>query len=134
VNEKLGLFISTDSMRPSAVGQPAALFQDKAVVVHYNPGKPTSSAMLESDIAALLQNRPPSPVPDIPPANSVPDWISPFLWFFVCFSAVGLIVSLWVHLGAVMGRRVAPEAFFWIARWNLRCLVSSSVCCATARG
>jgi hypothetical protein len=88
--------------------------QDKAVVVHYNPGKPSSSAMLESDIAALLQNRPPSTVPDIPPANSVPDWFRPFLWFFVCFSAVGLIVSLWVHLGAVMGRRVAPEAFFWM--------------------
>jgi hypothetical protein len=88
--------------------------QDKAVVVHYNPGKPSSSAMLESDIAALLQNRPPSPVPDIPPVNSVPDWIRPFLWFFVCFSAIGLVVSLWVHLGAVMGRRVAPEAFFFI--------------------
>jgi hypothetical protein len=38
--------------------------QDKAVVVHYNPGKPSSSAMLESDIAALLQNRPPSSVPE----------------------------------------------------------------------
>jgi Protein of unknown function (DUF3592) len=88
--------------------------QDKAVVVRYNSGTPSSSAVLESDIAALLQNRPPSPVPDIPPVNSVPDWIRPFLWFFVCFSAVGLIVTLWVHLGAIIGRRVAPEAFFFV--------------------
>ena len=36
--------------------------------------------------------------------NSVPDWIRPFLWL------------LWVHLGAVMGRRVAPGAFFWMLR------------------
>jgi hypothetical protein len=53
--------------------------QDKAVVVHYNPGKSSSSAMLESDTTALLQNRSTSPVPDIPSANSVPDWIRPFL-------------------------------------------------------
>jgi hypothetical protein len=89
--------------------------QDKAVAVHYNPVKPSGSALLEPDIAALLQNRVPAPVPDFPSAaNSVPDWIRPFLWFFVAFSAVGLVVSLWVHLGAVMGRRVAPEAFFWM--------------------
>jgi hypothetical protein len=88
--------------------------RDKAVAVHYNPVKFSGSALLETDITALLQNRPPSSVADIPPANSVPDWIRPFLWFFVCFSAAGLIVSLWVHPGAVMERRVAPEAFFWM--------------------
>ena len=89
--------------------------QDKAVVVHYNPGNPSSSALLEADMAAVLQNRAPAPVSDFLSAvNTVPDWIRPFLWFFVCFSAVGLVVSLWVHLGAVIGRRVAPEAFFWM--------------------
>jgi hypothetical protein len=41
-------------------------------------------------------------------------WIRRFLWFFVCLSAIGLVVSLWIHLGAVMGRRVAPEAFLWM--------------------
>ena len=41
-------------------------------------------------------------------------WIRPFLPVFIAISAVGLILSLWVHLGAVMGQRVAPEAFFWI--------------------
>ena len=85
----------------------------KPVEVHYSPSKPASSALLPLDIEPLLQNRAPAPLVSSA-ANSVPDWIRPFLWFFVCLSAVGLVVSLWVHLGAVMGRRVAPEAFFWI--------------------
>jgi hypothetical protein len=85
----------------------------KPVAAHFNSNRPSSSALLEPDIEALQQNRPPAPAPDLcRSANSVPDWIRPFLWFFVCLSAIGLVVSLWVHLGAVMGRRVAPEAFF----------------------
>jgi len=89
--------------------------QDKAVAVHYNPAKLPSSALLEPDIKFLLQNRAPAPAADYPAGlNSVPDWIRPFLWLFVCFSAIGLFLSLWVHLGAVMGRRVAPGAFFWM--------------------
>jgi hypothetical protein len=87
----------------------------KPVAIHFNSTSPTSSALLEPDIEGLQQNRAPSSVADYPAAaNSVPDWIRPFLWFFVCLSALGLAVSLWIHLGAVMGRRVAPEAFFWM--------------------
>jgi hypothetical protein len=89
--------------------------QGKAVAVHCNSTNPSSSALLEHDIEVLLQNRAPAPVSDSPSAaNPVPDWIRPFLWFFVAFSALGLVVSLWVHFGAVMGKRVAPEAFFWM--------------------
>jgi Protein of unknown function (DUF3592) len=102
--------------------------QDKAVVVHYNPAKPSASALLSPDIEAILQNRAPAPVPDFSSAaNFVPDWIKPFLWFFVCFSAVGLVVSLWVHLGAVMGRRVAPQSFFWMPHWDFRGVVSDNI-------
>jgi hypothetical protein len=32
----------------------------------------------------------------------------------VLLSPIGLVVSLWVHRGAVVGRRVAPETFFWM--------------------
>jgi len=89
--------------------------QGKPVAVHCNSTSPSSSALLEPDVEGLLQNRPPAPVPDFPlAANSIPDWIRPFLWVFVFLSGIGLVVSLWVHLGAVMGRRVAPEAFFWM--------------------
>ena len=34
--------------------------QDKAVAVHYHPAKPSSSALLESDIEVLLQSRAPA--------------------------------------------------------------------------
>ena len=85
----------------------------KPVAIHFNSTSPTSSALLEPDIEGLQQNRAPSSVADYPAAaNSVPDWIRPFLWFFVFLSAIGLLVSLWIHLGAMMGRRVAPGAFF----------------------
>jgi Protein of unknown function (DUF3592) len=87
----------------------------KPVAVHFNSNRPSSSALLEPDIEALQQNRPPAPASDLfRSANSVPDWIRPLIWFFVFLSATGLVVSLWIHLGAVMGRRVAPEAFFWV--------------------
>lgn len=87
----------------------------KPVAVHFNSNHPSNSALLEPDIEGLQQNRPPAPASEsFQSANSVPNWIRPFLWFFVCLSAIGLVVSLWVHLGAVMGRRVAPEAFFWM--------------------
>jgi hypothetical protein len=94
--------------------------QDKAVAVHYKSTRPSSSALLESDIEVLLQNRAPAPVADFrSAANSVPDWIRPFLRFVVCVSAIGLFLSLWVHLGAVMGRRVAPETFFWMLHMGI---------------
>jgi len=87
----------------------------KPVAVHCNLTSPSSSALLEPDIDVLLQNRAPAPAADfLSTANSVPDWIRPFLWVFVLLSGIGLVVSLWVHLGAVTGRRVAPEAFFWM--------------------
>jgi hypothetical protein len=89
--------------------------QGKAVAVHCNSTNPSSSALLEPDIDVLLRNRAPAPLADFPSAaNSIPEWIRPFLWVFVLLSGFGLVVSLWVHLGAVMGRRVAPEAFFWM--------------------
>src|SRR4029077_11592130 len=77
--------------------------------------RPSRSGFVDPDIEALQQNLPPASAFDLfRSANSVQDWIRPFLWLFVCFSAIGLVVSLWVHLGAVMGRRVAPEALFWM--------------------
>lgn len=86
----------------------------KPVAVHCNSTSPSGSALLEPDVEGLLQHRAPAPFESLAQANSVPQWIRPFLWVFVLISGIGLVVSLWVHLGAVMGRRVVPEAFFWM--------------------
>jgi hypothetical protein len=71
--------------------------QGKAIVVHYNSEKPSRSILLERDVEFLLQSRSPPPPPPLRSASVVPSWIRPFLPIF-----------------AVMGQRVAPEAFFLI--------------------
>jgi Protein of unknown function (DUF3592) len=89
--------------------------QGKTVIVSRNPGNPAKSLLAEDSVSALLASRPPAPegmfkvkVP------ALPRWVKPLLWPFVFLSAAGLGLSLWVNLGAVGGKRVAPEAFFWI--------------------
>ena len=86
----------------------------KTIAVHYNPERPSRSALLENDIELLLQSRTPRPPTSLPPPTPIPSLISSLLPIFIALSAVGLVLSLWVHLGALMGQRVAPESFFWI--------------------
>lgn len=91
----------------------------KPVAVQYNPSKPSTSTLLESSVETLLNTRPPKPETEVELfksalADASNLWPKPLLWLCAGLSAVGLVLSLWVHLGAVMGRRVAPEAFFWI--------------------
>src|SRR5437588_3937310 len=79
--------------------------KNKPITVHYNPTKPSTSALSNSDLEKVLQSRAPQPsVGEDISEDSVPNWLRPFLWIFIGLSAVGLILSLWVHLGAVMGR------------------------------
>ena len=87
----------------------------KPVAVHYNPHKPSTSCVSEGSLNMLLQNRAPALAAEsYATGDSVPEWITPFLWAFIWIASIGLVASLWVHVGAVMGRRVAPEVFFWI--------------------
>jgi hypothetical protein len=92
------------------------------VTVQYNPKKPSVSILLEQSIETLQQTRPPVPFADsteFAATDSVPSFLKPFFWLFVGLSAVGLFISLYVHLGAVMGRHVAPESFFWILHMGI---------------
>jgi hypothetical protein len=96
----------------------------KPLVVHCNPNKPSSSAVSEDSIESLLQSRAPKPAWELSASSvsdAVPEWLRPFVWIFIGLSAVGFVLSLWVHFGGVAGRRVVPAPFFWILH-----MVSSS--------
>jgi Protein of unknown function (DUF3592) len=82
----------------------------KAVAVRYSPSKPSQSMVLEPDIEAVLQNRPPSS--ESVTRTAIPEWLRPLIWVFVWLSAIGLLVSLWVHIEAFMGRTF-PSGF-WV--------------------
>jgi hypothetical protein len=84
----------------------------KAVAVRYNPDKPSQSMVLEHDIEAVLQNRPPSSDEESVTRTAIPEWLGPFIWVFVWLSAIGLVVSLWVHIGTLMGRTVSSA--YWV--------------------
>lgn len=91
----------------------------RAVSVQQKPGKASVSALSEASVETLLNTRPVRPQADVELfkfglRNSIPEWWKPFLWICVGLSGVGLVLSLWVHLGSLMGRRVAPAPLFWI--------------------
>jgi hypothetical protein len=89
----------------------------KTVAVHYNPDKPAGSALSEPSLDTLLLNRPPIPESELSKrlmGEPIPDWLKPFLWLFAGLALLGLILSLWVHANALMGRRVAPEQYFFL--------------------
>jgi hypothetical protein len=76
----------------------------KPVVVHYNPIKPSSSAVSEDSIESLLQSRSPQPAWQLSASSvsdAVPEWLRPFVWIFTVLSAVGFVLSLWVHFGQI---------------------------------
>jgi hypothetical protein len=86
--------------------------KEKSVAVRYSPSTPSRSMVLEPDIEAVLQNRPPSSGDESATPTAIPEWLRPFIWVFVWLSAIGLVISLWVHIGALMGRTVPST--FWV--------------------
>jgi hypothetical protein len=83
------------------------------VTVHYQPGKPANSMLSEESLRALQGRRPPSLTPRYPRNDGVPEWARPLLWPFVALSAVGFMTSLWVHINAVLGRKVVENVYFF---------------------
>jgi len=81
--------------------------------VQYNSNHPARSVLLEATVETLLRNRP--PMPDSGNSDwvdSLPSWLKPLVGFFAFLSLIGLLLSIWVHVGALFGRRVAPDYFF----------------------
>jgi len=89
--------------------------EGQTVPVQYNSNRPARSVLLEATVETLLRNRP--ALPDSGPAGSwtepLPNWLKPLVGFFAFLALIGLLLSIWVHIGALFGRRVAPEYFFW---------------------
>jgi hypothetical protein len=86
--------------------------EGQTISIQYSPNKPSRSVLLDDTVETLLRNRP--PVPDARDwTDSLPPLLKPFLGLFAFLSFVGLVLSIWVHVGALLGRQVAPDYFFW---------------------
>jgi len=84
----------------------------KTVDVHYNPSKPGISYLSGASLQVLLQSRPPAPAGlSVDAARILPPWTRPFLWFFAVLSLVGLVLSLFVHIQALLGNAMPP--LYW---------------------
>ena len=90
--------------------------KDKSVAVSFEPRDVAKSTLSEEAVNMLLKMRPPAPEGMMfeESIDDVPRWVKPLLWPFIVLSAVGLVLSLWVHIGALAGKRVAPEYYFWM--------------------
>jgi len=89
--------------------------QGKPVFVRYDPNRPDRSILPLQDLESLLSAR--SPVADasestLPRRNRLPLWSLPLVGLFRVLAGLGFILSLWVHIGAVFGVKVAPDYFF----------------------
>lgn len=87
--------------------------EGQTVPVQYHPNKPARSALLEATIETLLRSRPPAIALDDLKTSPLPVGKRVFFTLCAVLSLAGLILSLRVHIGALLGRRVAPEYFFW---------------------
>jgi Protein of unknown function (DUF3592) len=86
----------------------------EAVMVSYNPGKPAMSTLTQDAITALLSRRPPAGEGGFQvTVSDAPGWMKPLLWPMVALSVLGMALSLWVHLGAIVGKKVVPEPLFF---------------------
>jgi hypothetical protein len=88
--------------------------EGQTVPIQYDPDSPASSTLLESSVETLLRNRP--PLPDSADRNDSTDFLptalKPLVALCALLAFIGLILSIWVHVGALFGYRVAPDYFF----------------------
>jgi hypothetical protein len=105
----------------------------KPVRVQYNFNKAKQSAISLDDIQALLRKRAPrrDDGPLVPLSPPVPAWLRPFAWIFIGLSAFGLAVSLWVHVNALFGKQVVPDAGFFLLHVGIFVVWAPAVFAAT---
>lgn len=84
--------------------------QGQTVTIQYHPNKSARSVLLDETVEALLRNRPPL-LNAWDWMDSLPGWFKPFIGLFAFLALTGLALSIWVHLGALLGRQ--PSPVFW---------------------
>jgi hypothetical protein len=87
----------------------------KSLTAQVSSTKPAQSLVFDSEIENLIKARPSRTSEQM---NQNPDdlaqhWYAPFLPPLVFLAAVGFLLSVWVHVGALLGKIVAPSSFFW---------------------
>jgi hypothetical protein len=90
--------------------------QGKSLTAQVRCTKPAQSLVFDSEIEHLIGARPVLSHEQIKsknPDDPAQSWFAPYLPLFIFLAAVGFLVSLWVHVGALLGKIVAPPSFFW---------------------
>jgi len=91
--------------------------ENRATTVHYNSQDPEKSCLDEQAVEQLLQERSPIPESETYVAKAgdrIPAWLAPFLGIFLGLAAIGFLLSLWVHIEAVLGHQPIPANLFWV--------------------
>jgi hypothetical protein len=90
--------------------------EGKPLTIQYNLKRPSDSVVLESSIDTVLRGRAPNPVSPLAIHrywNPLPAWLKQLLPFFAVLSAIGFVLSLWVHIEAVLFKHAPPSYLFF---------------------
>ena len=96
--------------------------ENQPTTVHYDPQAPCSSYMDEGAVELLLQRR--NSIPDSETCTAktgdrVPAWLAPFLAVFLVAAAVGVLISVWVHLTTLSGRTPELASLMWMLHFGV---------------
>jgi hypothetical protein len=89
--------------------------EGRTVAVHYWPRWPALSVAGKGDIEVLLRSRlpaPPVPIQDEPEDGEISTIRMALTYLFMALAAIGFGLSLYVHLGSLIGRVLLPQSWF----------------------
>jgi hypothetical protein len=85
--------------------------EGKAIEVRYAPSNANRSGVTDAAMNSALESRAPAPPADV--ASPIPEWAMPLIWPVILLCVAGFCISLWVHISAIMGRRVTSQGMFF---------------------
>ena len=91
--------------------------QGRALPVHYSPLWPGLSRVLDEDLATLHNSRlpqAPAAVLEATEAANVSLFRKVLAYPFMALAAAGFCLSVYVHLGSLLGKIVLPESWFTV--------------------